>query len=114
MEYIEKDSIKIFHVKKIEIKENFFGYPIGLPVARVNFKEKENGQSCPEPLTLSSVTGLNVTGNIAVKASSSLVEVDHPYSDKDIMEKITINKTLLLMPCVCEDSTSDSKETINV
>ena len=112
MEYIEKHSIKIFHVKNIEIKENFFGYPIGLPVAQVNFKE--NGQSCPEPLTLSYVAGLNVTGNIAVKASSSLVEVDHPYSDEDIMEKITINTTLLLMPCVCEDSTSDSKETINV
>lgn len=63
MEYFQKDSIKLFNVRKIEIKDNYFGFPIGLPVALVCFQS--SGSNCPEPLPFSTVSGISVSGNTA-------------------------------------------------
>ena len=108
MEYFQKDSIKIFNVRKIEIKDNYFGYPIGLPVALVCFQS--GGSSCPEPLPFSSVTGIWVSGNTVVRAGGSLVEVAHTFS-QDIMEKVNIGTTVLLTPCEREDLSSFNNQT---
>ena len=108
--YFQKDSIKVFNVRKVDIKDNYFGYPIGIPVARVSFLAAE-GSNCPQPLPFSSVTGIIVSGNIAARANSSLVEVDQNYSE-DIMDKIVINTTVLLMPCVCEDVTNNNRTNV--
>ena len=108
MEYVQKDSIKIFNVPKIELRDNYFGFTIGLPVALVSFQS--GGSSCPEPLPFSSVTGITVSGNKAVRADWSLVEVDQTYS-QDILEKVDVDKTVLLMPCACEDLASDTNQT---
>ena len=97
MEYFEKESIKISNIPKIEMNNNYFGYPRGLPVARISFHSKN--PNCREPLA---VRRIMMSGNMAVRADSSLVEVDHEY-DEDIMEKVVINATVLLMPCECED-----------
>ena len=109
MEYFQKDSIKIFNVRKVDITANYFGYPIGLPVARVSFQADES--SCPAPLPFSSVTGITVSRNIAAKANSSLVEVDQNYS-QDIMEKVNIGIGILLMPCLCDDFTNNNQTNV--
>ena len=108
MEYFQKDSIKVFNVKKIEMKNNYFGFPIGLPIALVSFQS--GGSTCPEPLPFSSITGISVSENTAVRADWSLVEVDQTYS-QDILEKVDVDKTVLLMPCACEDLASDTNQT---
>ena len=108
MEYFQKDSIKCFNVKNIEMKDNYFGFPIGLPVALVSFQS--GGSSCPEPLPFSSVTGITISGNTAVRADWSLVEVDHTYSN-DILEKVKVDTTVLLMPCACDDLASSNNQT---
>ena len=108
MEYVQKDSIKLFNVPKIEMRDNYFGFPVGLPVALVSFQS--GGSSCPEPLPFSSVSGITVSGNKAVRADWGLVEVDQTYS-QDIMEKVDVDKTVLLMPCDCEDLATDNNQT---
>ena len=100
MEYVQKDSIRMFNVRKIVMKNNYFGFPIGLPVAVVTFQS--GGSSCPEPLPFSSLAGLAVSGNMAIRADWSLVEVDHSYS-QNIVDKVDIDTTILLMPCACQD-----------
>ena len=52
------------------------------------------------------------SGDTAVRAGGSLVEVDHTYS-QDIMEKVDIGTTTLLTPCAGEDIPSFSNQ-INV
>ena len=108
MEYFQKDSIKVFNVKKIEMKNNYFGFPIGLPIALVSFQS--GGSSCPEPLPFSSITGISVSGNTAVRADWSLVELDHTYN-QDILEKVDIGTATLLMPCTCDDLESSNNQT---
>ena len=108
MEYFQKDSIKIFNVRKIDIKDNYFGFSIGLPVALVSFQS--GGSSCPEPLPFSSLTGIWVSGNTVVRAGGSLVEVDHTYS-QDILEKVNIGTTVLLTPCERVELTSFNNQT---
>ena len=108
MEYFQKDSIKVFNVKKIEMKNNYFGFPIGLPIALVSFQS--GGSSCPEPLPFSSITGISVSGNTAVRADWSLVEVDQTYN-QDILEKVDIGTAVLLMPCTCDDLESNNNQT---
>ena len=110
MEYFQKDSIKIFNAGKVDIKGNYFGYPIGLPVARVSFPAAE-GSNCPEPLPFSSVTGITVSGNLATKATSSLVEVDQNYN-QDILDKVNIDTTVLLMPCACQNFAHNNRTNV--
>ena len=108
MEYVQKDSIRMFNVRKIVMKNNYFGFPIGLPVAVVTFQS--GGSSCPEPLPFSSLAGLAVSGNMAIRADWSLVEVDHSYS-QNIVDKVDIDTTILLMPCACQDVPSGGNQT---
>ena len=47
---------------------------------------------------------------MVVKADWTLVEVDHNYN-KNMLEKIKVDKTILLLPCGCSEVTSDNNKT---
>ena len=100
-EYGQREAVRVTNVAMIEMKENYFGFPIDLPVVLLTYQR--GSSSCREPVTFSQVKKIEFIGNMAVKADWTLVEVDHSFSQDLGEEKVKLDKTSLLLPCQCQD-----------
>ena len=109
-EYGQKDAVKVINMKNVEMMENYFGFPISLPSVLLSYTP--NGASCQEPLAYDNISKIMFSNNMAIKADWTLMEVDHRY-DMDLLKKMEIDSTALLLPCVCTD-TATNENTTNV
>ena len=93
--------MRVTNVEMVEMTDNYFGFPLELPVVLVSYQRSSG--SCREPLPYSQVNKVEMMRNMAVKADWTLVELEHSYSEDLGQEKVTVDKTFLLLPCQCED-----------
>ena len=107
-EYGQKDAVKVINMKNVEMMENYFGFPISLPSVLLSYTP--NGASCQEPLAYDNISKIMFSNNMAIKADWTLMEVDHRY-DMDLLKKMEIDSTALLLPCVCTDTTTNENTT---
>ena len=89
------------NVEMVEMTDNYFGFPLELPLVLVSYQRSSG--SCREPLPYSQVNKVDLMRNMAVKADWTLVELEHSYSEDLGQEKVTLDKTFLLLPCQCEE-----------
>ena len=88
------------NVEMVEMTDNYFGFPLELPLVLVSYVRSSG--SCREPLPYSQVDKVEMMRNMAVKADWTLVELEHSYIEDLGREKVTVDKTFLLLPCQCE------------
>ena len=88
------------NVEMVEMTDNYFGFPLELPLVLVSYQRSSG--SCREPVPYSQVNKVEMMRNMAVKADWTLVELEHSYSEDLGREKVTVDKTFLLLPCQCE------------
>ena len=93
--------MRVTNVEMVEMTDNYFGFPLELPVVLVSYQRSSG--SCREPLPYSQVNKVEMMRNMAVKADWTLVELEHSYSEDLGREKVTVDKTFLLLPCQCEE-----------
>ena len=89
------------NVEMVEMTDNYFGFPLELPLVLVSYQRRSG--SCREPVPYSQVNKVEMMRNMAVKADWTLVELEHSYSEDLGREKVTVDKTFLLLPCQCEE-----------
>ena len=102
LDYAQKDAINIFNMKKVTMIENYFGFPLGLPVVLVSYQQGPS--SCRYPVPYSNISMIKFIKNMVVKTDWSLVELDHRY-EEDLVEKMELMDTILLLPCTCQQIT---------
>ena len=100
LEYGHKESVRVTNVEMVEMTDNYFGFPLELPLVLVSYQRSSG--SCREPVPYSQVNKVEMMRNMAVKADWTLVELEHSYSEDLGREKVTVDKTFLLLPCQCE------------
>ena len=88
--------------------DNYFGFPISLPSVLLSYTP--NGASCQEPLPYNNISKIMFSNNMAIKADWTLMEVDHRYN-MDLLDKLEVDSTALLLPCVCTDTTINENTT---
>ena len=97
LEYGQREAVRVTNVKTVEMMDNYFGFPLELPLVLLSYQRGSG--SCREPVTFSQVNKIEFTRNMAVKADWNLMELEHSF-DKDLgQEKVSLDKTLLLLPC---------------
>ena len=101
LEYGHKEAVRVTNVEMVEMTDNYFGFPLELPLVLVSYQRSSG--SCREPLPYSQVNKVDLMRNMAVKADWTLVELEHSYSEDLGQEKVTVDKTFLLLPCQCQD-----------
>ena len=92
--------MRVSNVKMIEMTDNYFGFPIELPLVLLSYQRGSG--ACREPVTLSDVQKIEFSRNMAVKADWTLVELDHSFNKDLGQEKVVLDRTFLLLPCQCE------------
>ena len=75
------------NVEMVEMTDNYFGFPLELPLVLVSYQRSSG--SCREPVPYSQVNKVDMMRNMALKADRTLVELKHSYSEDLVCQQNT-------------------------